>query len=208
MAQPTLTVELLERIRNGDADARERLLVRYQPRIFQIVRMLIGDRMRRRVESADLVQETLLEAVQRLDGFEPKGPGSLLAWFKKLARSAVCAEADRAAARKRIPDRAPQAAAGGKADDDTGIEPVGDATGPLRRAERDEESEHLEQCIAALPESDRDLILLRNYAEQSWAEVAAETGHASANAARVAYAAAKARLVVLVQRRHGTGAAG
>jgi RNA polymerase sigma factor (sigma-70 family) len=207
MAEPTLTVELLERIRNGDADARERLLVRYQPRIFQIVRMLIGDRMRRRVESADLVQETLLEAVQRLDGFEPQGPGSLLAWFKKLARSAVCAEADRAAARKRIPDRALQSAAG-TADDDTGIEPAGDATGPLRRAEQDEESEHLEQCIAALAEADRDLILLRNYAEQSWAEVAAETGHASANAARVAYATAKARLVVLVQRPHGTGAAG
>ena len=53
MPDLTLTVDLLQRAKGGDAAAQSRLLERYQPRIFQIVRMLMGTGLRRQMDSAD-----------------------------------------------------------------------------------------------------------------------------------------------------------
>src|SRR5262245_20846215 len=199
MSEQMLTEELLRRAKNGDETARNHLFERYQPRILRIVRMMLGSQLRRRVDSGDIAQGAMLEAVRRLDGFEPRGPGSLLAWFRTIVRSAICAEADRP--RPPGPIQSLEPSTTGK----PGIDPAGHYTHALEYLERGEECVQLEDCIAELPEADRDLILLRNYAEQSWAEIAAEVGRASANAARVAYDEAKARLAILLQKRMAAG---
>jgi RNA polymerase sigma-70 factor (ECF subfamily) len=200
MAEPSLTVELLQRAQQGDAEARNRLFERYQPRIFQIIRILMGEGLRQSVDSGDLVQETMLEALRRLDGFEPRGPGSLIGWFKTLAHSVICAAADRRQAKKRGPGRVVSIESAAATEDAHGIDPARDSLGPLERLSIGEDSERVMRCLAELPERDRDLILLRLFAEQTWAEIAVETGRPTANAARVAFATAKARLIVLVEQ--------
>ena len=52
-----------------------------------------------------------------------------------------------------------------------------------------EQVERLEDCLAQLPEPDRELVVLRDYIGLSWAEVAERTASPSPDAARMRYAA-------------------
>jgi DNA-directed RNA polymerase specialized sigma24 family protein len=65
---------------------------------------------------------------------------------------------------------------------------------------RDERRALVEACLAELPEAQRELLLLRGWAGHGWDEIARATGRASADAARVAWAAA---LAALGQRLRG-----
>ena len=194
MADETLTVDLLRNAKDGNAAARNRLFERYLPRVLKIVRMMMGKQIRQQVDSQDLAQDTLYEAVRRLEGFQFQGPGSLLRWLKTLARSAICAQADRGNAAKRA-HKEVSINLNGEESNVGALEPQTDAPGPPAKLVLHEEQTRLESSIAELPDKHRDLILLRHYAEQSWAEIAAEMGHPSPDAARMAYVEAKAQLV-------------
>lgn len=203
MSEPTLTGDLIRNARDGDEAARNRLFERYLPRILRIVRIMMGADLRRQLDSSDLAQETMLEAVRRFDGFEPRGNGSLLNWLRALARSAICAAADRRNADKRSPAHEVARAGSDSEVGDHAREPVAPDADPLDAVAATESAHLLERCLGDLPEKERDLILLHHYAEQSWAEIASETGRASPDAARVAYVEAKARLAILMRSRSG-----
>jgi RNA polymerase sigma-70 factor (ECF subfamily) len=70
---------LVERLKNGDRQASEELIRRYQEKAFAVAfRMLSGDRE----EALDLTQDAFLTALRKIDGFE--GKSSFYTWFYRI----------------------------------------------------------------------------------------------------------------------------
>jgi RNA polymerase sigma-70 factor (ECF subfamily) len=65
-------------------------LVRYRPLLHLYVRQIqLGRRLRRGIESSDIVQDALLGALQGLDKFRGKTEAELVAWLRVLTRNKV-----------------------------------------------------------------------------------------------------------------------
>src|SRR5262249_49321729 len=74
------SVVLFERIRAGDARARETLVKRFHPVLLQWAHGLLPVGVRDLNETDDLVNKALLRALKHLEEFEPRRPGAFLAY--------------------------------------------------------------------------------------------------------------------------------
>ncbi len=186
------TQDLLLAAQEGRRAAREELFARYRPRVLALARGRLGRQLRRALDSQDLVQEALTEAVQNLERFEYRGESSLIRWLSRLLEHRATANADKQSALKRDArrevsleeDGAPVAQhAATDSDDD-----------PQRVASRNEDEERLRDALHLLPERYREAILLRDYGGCSWEEIALELGLATPSAARMLHVRAVTRL--------------
>lgn len=183
----TQTLALVQAAQGGDRVALERLLARYQERVRRIVRLRLGPGLRSQLESADILQQVLLDAFRSLDRYEARDEAGFLAWLAGIAEHRIRDAADYHASDKRDPARVQPLAR--DTDSSTPSQPLTDPqSGPPETASRAEQVERLEACLAQLPEADRELIVLRDYVGLSWAEVAERTGSPSPDAARMRYA--------------------
>src|SRR5262245_29964288 len=80
------TVQLLEEVRAGQADAFDRLFTRHQDYLRQVVALRLDPRLRPRVDPSDVVQETQLEAFRRLPDFLQRQPMPFRLWLRKTAQ--------------------------------------------------------------------------------------------------------------------------
>lgn len=192
---PNETLVLLEAAQAGDAGAADRLLGRYRGRVLQIVSL----RLRRRRGDLlhleeDIVQETLLDAFQGLQSFEPHGEAGFLHWLAKLAENNIHDAGRRAAAEKRgggcVRPMADLGESGGLS---SSIFPGKEPT-PSQWAEGQEREEWLESALLALPDRQRRVIELRRLCGLSFAEVAKELDLASESSARSLFSRAMAEL--------------
>jgi len=200
MSDPiTRSLELVQRAQGGDKEALNRLIQRYQDRVLRIVRLRLGARLRERVDSEDILQETFITAVRLLENFEMRDEASLIHWLARIAERQIIAAADYHGARKRDQGRALALTAGLGNTTASGLFFAADTTQPLSRMQKTEEARIVEDCLARLPDEYRELILLRNYAGASWETVAEETGRPSPAAARMMHARAMLELGKLVR---------
>lgn len=148
---------LMLRFQAGDARAFEVLVRRHRTPVFSFLLRLTGDRAR----AEDLCQETFLKAVRASAGWEPRA--RFQAWLYAIARHQAVDEARRQAFRRteRL-EGAPAAAS----DDPP---PDRSAEGALLRPK-------LEAALAALPDEQREVFLLREYAGLRFHEIADVTG--------------------------------
>lgn len=110
------TATLLARVRLGDEGARERLFARYLPILRRWAHYRLPRTSRDLRDTDDLVQDTLLRALRRLDSFEHRGEGAFLAYLRQVMMNAIRDDVRRAGARPRqttlddwISDPAPSA---------------------------------------------------------------------------------------------------
>ena len=82
-ASTSSSQELLERAREGDSDALNRLFARYLPRLQRWAHRRVPGGARDATDTADLVQETVLHTLRRLGSFEPQRDGALLAYLRR-----------------------------------------------------------------------------------------------------------------------------
>lgn len=82
MSQPESTASLLRRVQGGDADARERLVARYLPLLRRWARGRLPQRARDLNDTNDLVQITLLSALNGVERFRSKREGAFLAYLR------------------------------------------------------------------------------------------------------------------------------
>jgi RNA polymerase sigma-70 factor (ECF subfamily) len=198
----TVTIELVRQAQEGDRAALERLFSRYYERVRRIVRLRLGRRLRLRMDSGDILQETFAAAVDAFDRFEMKDEAGFINWLSKIAERQVLAAVEHHSAQKRDAAREVPLDPGDPARA-TSIEPVDVGPAPSELAQRAEESSLVERCVTELPEEYRELIIWRDYAGAAWEVVAEETGRPSADAARMMHAKAMLELGRLMRRRSG-----
>lgn len=74
---PDLSLELVRRIQAGDRGAFEGLYLRYHDALLFSIRCRLGSRLRASLQSEDILQSVVKDALAELARFEPRGPGSL-----------------------------------------------------------------------------------------------------------------------------------
>jgi RNA polymerase sigma-70 factor, ECF subfamily len=79
------TCELVQRAACGDDAAIEQLLQTHRGRLQQMVRQRMDPRLRARVDSSDVIQETLTEASQRLPQYLENQPIPFYPWLRRIA---------------------------------------------------------------------------------------------------------------------------
>jgi len=188
-ASPPLetTFDLLARVRQGDERARERLLARMLPPLRAWAHQRLPRRARDLAETDDLVQVTLIRVLSRLEGFEPRGEGALLAYLRQILLNLVRDELRRTVRREpREPLRDDHA--------DPGVS-------ELERQVGRETLERYETALQRLGEEQRQAVVLKVEMGYSNAEIAEALGRPSADAARVFTARAIAQLAEAMRER-------
>lgn len=168
---PETTVALLERIRGGDARAREDLYRRFAPALRAWARGRLPAAARDRLDTDDLVQISLARSLERLREFEPRRDGAFLAYLRRILINVIRDEVRRVS---RLPGR----------EDLTEALPDGGPT-PLDRALGRDLLDRYEEALEKLPEEDREAVILRVELGFSYPEVARAIGSPSPNAARM-----------------------
>ena len=200
----TASIDLVRRAKAGDARALDRLYERYYDRVRRIVRVRLGRGLRSHVDSGDILQNTFVESIKGLERFELREDASLIHWLGRIAENQIRAAADYHGAQKRDRAREVPIEGGGAGDDVEGVaELAADGTAPIDRLAHAEDVEVVESCLDELRPEYREVILHRDYAGASWAEVAEWVEAPSSDAARMLYARAIAQLSSLVHRRTG-----
>ncbi|MCP4656707.1 MAG: sigma-70 family RNA polymerase sigma factor [bacterium] len=156
--------QLLREARHGSREAINAVFERYGERLHALIRVRLGPHLRRRLESRDILQETLLKAFRGIDRFEGSGSTSLMAWLGTIARDEICDQADFYGRQKRDAAR------------DTSLDERVDGVADQIRSEASrlqlqEDSERLEKALDALSEPYREVILLRHFEELSFRDI-------------------------------------
>jgi RNA polymerase sigma-70 factor (ECF subfamily) len=148
MTHPVSDEALLKGVIHGRQDMFEQLVKRYEGRLYGFLHRMAPPH----ADAADLFQETFLRVFRHASSF--KGRGSFKAWVYTIAVN-VC----RRHGSRTLPDSLEQ-------------EPVNDASRPPEAAEAEEVRERIAQAVAALPEAQREVLVLKIYEDLSYAEIA------------------------------------
>jgi RNA polymerase sigma-70 factor (ECF subfamily) len=175
------TVRLIERVRAGDHDALERLLARHLVPLRRWASGRLPQWARDLTDTDDLVQDTLLRTLRKLDVFEVRGPGALQAYFRQTLINRLRDELRRKG-------REPEAT------ELDGLEVDHDGS-PLEKAIGREGIDRYEKALAKLKPEEREAIIGRVEMGYSYEELADVLGKPSADAARKAARRALVRLV-------------
>jgi len=194
------TVQLLRRWKDGDPEAADHLYRRYFDRIHAVVRLRMGQRLRAKAESADIVQEAFLASLRGLGNFSYRDEGDFFHWLCKITENRIRDEAGRFAAQKRDMARE-RPLEGPRPSADSVYGPIHDVarwTTPGTQLVRAEQLEQLERAIDDLPEVQREALLLVRYEGLSLKQ-AGQIMHRSADAVRMLVA----RAIVALAKRLG-----
>jgi len=174
--------------RAGSSEALGHLIAACYPYLMAIASRELSASLRSKLDPADLVQDTALDAHRNFGQFQGERFGQLLAWLRRIIlNNAATARRSYAQTAKRQLDR--ERSQGQISADRL----VGTLPPPHERLEFFEEQVELERCLVALPPDMRMVILLRHRDHLSFPQVGAEMGRTS-EAARKLLARAIRRL--------------
>jgi RNA polymerase sigma-70 factor, ECF subfamily len=160
MTATTTDEQIVERALGGDRDAFGEIVRRWERKIFALAYGILGSAE----DARDATQETFIAAYRNLAGF--RGEARVSSWLHRIAVNQCITRQRRARVRA-----------------ETGIEdgagPAGErllATGehasPVRSAERGEVTEAVRRAVAALPPELREVVLLKEFEEMTFQEIA------------------------------------
>jgi RNA polymerase sigma-70 factor (ECF subfamily) len=138
------------------------------------------------MDTDDLVQETLIRAVKRIEGFEPRHEGAFQAYLRQAIVNRIRDEVRRSS-------RSPTAAELTEDHQDKAASPLEEAIGR-------EATERYEGALARLRPDEREAIVARVELDSSYAEIARSLGKPSIDAARMAVGRALLRLAEEMNR--------
>jgi RNA polymerase sigma-70 factor (ECF subfamily) len=187
--------ELVRSLRGGDQSAARELFRRHGKRLDELARKRVGGGLRRKLGASDIVQETWLSAIEDLDGFEDRGPGSFRAWLERILDCRAADQVKRHVRADKRSVRREQSRASGE----LGEMPAANAT-PSAVAAGREELETYARALTQLEADDRRVIeLVRDHGKDFVA--VGRAMERSPDAARKLYARAVVRLGLRVRGR-------
>jgi RNA polymerase sigma-70 factor (ECF subfamily) len=181
--------ELAALAQAGDRQAFTLLVRRHQERVFRFVQRMLGDRE----EAMDLTQETFIRAYRALPAWRPQARFGT--WLFQIAHNATLDVLRRRARVEFVPLDAgtPEQAA---------FDPRDTAPLPQDRLADRQRIGLLEHALRALPAEQREILLLRELEDMSYAEIAATLG---INEGTVKSRLARARVAALAHYEHHAG---
>lgn len=177
---PDSTFDLVTRAQAGDETARDRLFTRYVPALTRWASGRLPRWSRDLMDTDDLVQETLMRALRRIDGFEHRHEGALQAYLRQAVMNRIRNEVRRA---KRAP-----------VSTELETEEPHRGASPLEFAIGHQAVETYEAALQRLRPEDREAIVARVEMDYTYDQVALALGKPSADAARMAVSRALLRL--------------
>jgi RNA polymerase sigma factor (sigma-70 family) len=180
------TIELVVRAREGDRLAVEALLQRCLPGLRRWAHGRLPAAARGSLDTSDLVQETVLHVLRRLDHFEPRHVGAMQAYLRQSVINRIRDEVRKVA-------RHPTSV-------ELPTDLVSDRTSPLEVAVQSEAYQQYREALLDLTSRDRELVVARVEAQWSVAEIAKRFEMPTPDAARMAVGRAIKRLT---SRLHG-----
>lgn len=174
------TIELVVRARGGDRLAVEALLERCLPSLKRWAHGRLPLAARGSLDTGDLVQETVLHVLRRLDHFQPRHVGAMQAYLRMAVINRIRDEV------RKVTRQPPPL--------ELAEEPPSDQASPLEGAIEAEAYDRYRQALASLETRDREMIVARLEAQWSAQQIAQSFGLRTADAARMAVGRALRRL--------------
>jgi RNA polymerase sigma-70 factor, ECF subfamily len=180
------TIDLIERAKLGDAVALNQLFARLLPPLRRWASGRLPRWTRDLMDTDDLVQETVVRAVNRIGGFDVRHEGALQAYLRQAVMNRIRDEIRRTG-------RSPVATELDENQSDRAASPLDVAIGR-------EAVERYEAALARLKPEEREAIVARVEMECSYQEVAQALGKPSPDAARMTVSRALLRLAEEMNR--------
>jgi RNA polymerase sigma-70 factor (ECF subfamily) len=156
-APPDAIETLIQRCLKGDQHAWDLIVRQYWRKVFNVAYKFVG----RHDEAEDLAQEIFLKIFKSLDTFDRRA--NFQTWLISVSRN-LCIDHYRSVRKERETiDRDVDANA---------LAPASNDAGPIAVLEQRDRVVLLRQALAALPESLRTAVLLRDIQELSYQEIA------------------------------------
>jgi RNA polymerase sigma-70 factor (ECF subfamily) len=165
------TRALLEEIGRGDARAMENLLGRHRTQLRDFIECHFDPRLRARVDPSDVVQETQMELVRRMDDFLAKRPMPFRLWLRKkaierllnLRRQHLTLKRRSVDREQAWPERSSLLLAGPL---------LARGASPSQQLQDRELAERVSRAVGRLAHSDREILLLRHAEDLPFEEIA------------------------------------
>jgi RNA polymerase sigma-70 factor (ECF subfamily) len=162
------TEQLLERVAQGDERALEQLLAEHRPYLRRLIELRMEDDLHARLDPSDVVQETQLVAIRRIDDFLARRPTSFRLWLRSKALEKLIELRRHHQAKRRSVKR------------DVALSSVSSFavakhlrfSRPSSVVQRQELTEAAHQALESMSEMDREVLILRHGEALSNAEVA------------------------------------
>jgi RNA polymerase sigma-70 factor (ECF subfamily) len=166
--------DLLKRARGGDLPARDLLFTKCRNYVAVVARAQVESWLQAKVDSSDLVQQTLLEAHRGFAEFRGESEAEWLAWLRRI----LCHNANdfvrqyRGAAKRHAGREVPLQAPAGDSTYAYVREPQDSGESPSELIARHEQELQMAELIASLSADYQEVILLRNLQRLPFDEVA------------------------------------
>ncbi len=149
----------------------------YRDYLSLLVRLQFSPRLRAKMDPSDVVQETMLKAVQAQGDFRGQTQAEEMAWLRQILAHQLADDRRRFCRdKRRISLERPLAEAVDGSSARLELFLAEEQTSPSQRAVREEELLELSEALATLPEDERRVIELCHFSGLSVAEVARTLG--------------------------------
>ena len=154
--------EIIEKVRGGDVNAFEELVLRYEGTVYNLALRMVSNRE----DAADMTQEAFIKAYNSLPSF--RGDSRFSSWLYRIA-SNVCLDFLRSKSRR------PQSSLtlGGDDDEDVQLEIPDPAAGPEEQLIKKLSMQSLSEGLKLLPDNQRQILAMRELGGMSYAEIGA-----------------------------------
>jgi RNA polymerase sigma-70 factor (ECF subfamily) len=172
------TACLLPQAHAGDGAALGRLLERYRNYLALLARLQIGRRLQGKLDPADAVQETFLQAYRSFARFRGGTEGELAAWLRRILASRLAMEIRRYCGTQGRDVRLERQLAEELDQSSRLLGPVlvSADSSPSQKAARREQALALADALEQLPEHYREVILLHQIEDLMFPEIARRMG--------------------------------
>jgi RNA polymerase sigma-70 factor (ECF subfamily) len=165
---------LLTLARGGDGSALGQLLERYRVYLTVLARVQIGRRLQGKMEAADLIQETFLEAHRALRNFRGRGEREFTSWLRQILAATIAHQVRRYLGTKsrdvRLERKLAEELDASSGALDRGL--VAKQSSPSQRASNQEQASLLAAALDELPEDYREVLVLRHLEGLTFPQVA------------------------------------
>ncbi len=168
--------ELIDRVIGGDEDALATLFSQHRDRLWRMVNFRMDPRLHGRVDADDVLQESWLSIVQRIDHFLADASRSIFVWFRLItSQTMVDIHRRHLGTQKRNAAMEFSINKGWSSESTSfslSFHLLGHLTSPTQAALREELSQQLKAALDSMNEIDREVLALRHFEQLTNREAA------------------------------------